>query len=126
MALSISLSGTSTLDETAGLQTGADGTPSGSPRADTDVAYTTLPSAFTTRLTTLGADATSAGSFPATVGAASGVNMVSVTSDGKLSTIGLTDANGDSFDGTVWSGLYTDRYDDSNALLREKIYLVSD
>jgi hypothetical protein len=126
MAISISLTGTSTLDETAGLQTGADGTPTSGPRADTDVVYTSLPSAFTTRLTALGADATSAGSFAATVGASSAVNMVGVTSDGKLSTIGLTDSNGDAFDGTVWSGLYTDRYDDSNALLREKIYLVSD
>ena len=43
MAITITLDGDYTLDESSGLQTGADGTPSGTPTDDSDVDVTTLP-----------------------------------------------------------------------------------
>ena len=119
MAIDIVLDGTSTLDETAGLQTGADGTNS---TDDTDVSYASLPTDFTDRLTTLGTSST----YPTSVGASSATDLINVTSDGPISSLALTDSTGGDFDGTQWSGLYTDRYDDEDPTAREKIYLVSD
>ena len=119
MPIDIVLDGTSTLDESAGLQTGADGTNS---TDDTDISYASLPTDFTDRLTTLGTSST----YPTSVGASSAVDLINVTSDGPISSLGFTDSTGGDFDGTQWSGLYTDRYDDEDPTAREKIYLVSD
>ncbi len=119
MPIDIVLDGTSTLDETSGLQTGAD---SSNSTDDTDVSYASLPTDFTDRLTALGTSST----YPTSVGASSAVDVINVTSDGPINTLKLTDSAGDDFDGTVWSGLYTDRYDDEDPTAREKIYLVSD
>lgn len=115
MAIEFTLSGDYTLDESGGLQTGADGTPSGTPRADSDVAVASLPATFSTYLfTTLGLS----NSFPSSVGAAaSASNLINVTSDANLATLGLTDSNGDAFDGDATSLFTTDG---------DQIYLWSD
>ena len=104
MALVNTVNGTYTLDETSGIQNGADGTPSATPRADSDInlsgATPSLQadaSAFYTYLfTTLGLSQT----FSANVGAAkSATNIINVAdaSGGTVSSIGLTDADGNSF-----------------------------
>jgi hypothetical protein len=89
MALSVTLTGTTiTLDETSGLQN--------------DDTNTTLPSAFSTRLTALGAN-------PATAinQAASNGNVISISGvTGAVGNIAFTDANGGALDGDS-SGLFT-------------------
>ena len=115
MTLSISLANeTYTLDETAGIQNGADGTPSGSARADSDISLATLQAQATAFYDYLfGGGAGQLGlfsTFTASVGAAaSSTSLINVTdsSGGTIATIGFTDANGDSFDGTQSSGLST-------------------
>ncbi|MGH6781214.1 MAG: hypothetical protein ACREB5_03790, partial [Sphingomonadaceae bacterium] len=110
MAITFTLNGTSTQDETAGLQSLA------SLDADNDVIVTALPAFLSNRLfTQLGLIST----FATNVGAAqSAVNMINVQSDGPLTSLGLTDANGDSFDGTQSTGLFTTQ--------GEEIFLLSD
>ena len=72
MALTITIANeTFTLDENGGLQNGPDGTPVGSPRDDSDVAASTLPTAFADYL--FGTDPGELGldnSFPTDVGVA--------------------------------------------------------
>ena len=89
MALSVTSTGvTITLDETAGLQN--------------DDTNATLPAAFSTRLTALGAS-------PATAlnAAVSGSNVISITGvTGSVGNISFTDANGGALDGDS-SGLFT-------------------
>ena len=89
MALSVTLTGTTvTLDETAGLQN--------------DDTNTTLPTAFSSRLTALGAD-------PATAinAAVSNGNVISISGvTGTIGNIAFTDANGGALDGDS-SGLFT-------------------
>jgi hypothetical protein len=124
MAITITLADeTYTLDETAGLQTGADGTPSGTPRDDSDVALSTLQAqaaAFYDYL--FGVDTGELGlstTFPTNVGvASSSTTFIHVTSDANLSTLALTDSDGDAFDGTQSSGLFTTS--------GKEIFLVSD
>ena len=115
MTLSISLANeTFTLDESAGIQNGADGTPSGSARADSDISLATLQTqaaAFYDYLYGGGAGQLGLSStFTASVGAAaSSTSLINVqdSGGGTISTIGFTDADGDSFDGTQSSGLST-------------------
>jgi len=127
MPITNTISGTYTLDESSGLQTTADGTPSGSPRADSDIALTGgSPSlqadalAFYTYLfSTLSLSAT----YASGVGAAgSSTSIINVTdsSGSPISTIGFTDADGDSFLAAdlVDSGVKT-------AVGEKTIYLVS-
>lgn len=89
MALSVTLTGTTvTLDETAGLQN--------------DDTNTTLPTAFSSRLTALGAD-------PATAinQAVSNGNVISISGvTGAIGNIAFTDANGGALNGDS-SGLFT-------------------
>lgn len=110
MAISIVLNGTSTQDETAGLQNLA------SPDADNDVSIASLPIFFSNRLfTQLGLSAT----FATTVGVAdSAADMINVDADGPLTSLGLTQANGDPFDGSQTTGLFTTE--------GEEIFLLSD
>jgi hypothetical protein len=106
MAITITLATgeTFTLDETSGLQNGADGTPTGSPTSDSDVDITTLPTAFSDYL--FGTDPGELSlddTFPTDVGvASSSTTFIHVVSDGgPISTLGLTDADGDAFTGTT-------------------------
>lgn len=125
MAITISLTGTSILDETTGLQVGTD------PANDldgTDVAVAALPTAFSTYLFSAAPAGKGLSSIYSTsVGAAaSPANLINVASTSALSSLGLTDADGNAFDGTVWSGLFTTRLDDDDPTIGEKIYLLSD
>ena len=111
MALTITIANeTFTLDENGGLQNGPDGTPVGSPRDDSDVAASTLPTAFADYL--FGTDPGELGldnSFPTDVGvAASSSTLIHVTSGSPVATLGFTDADGNAFDGTQSSGFFTD------------------
>ena len=105
MAITITIDGDFTLDETSGQQTGADSTPSGSPTDDSDVDVTSLPTPFYDYLfTDLALDPT----FPIDVCAAqSASDLINVSSNGPLNTLGLTDADGNALDGTQSSGLFT-------------------
>ncbi|TIT94561.1 MAG: hypothetical protein E5W59_04280, partial [Mesorhizobium sp.] len=89
MALSVTLTGTTvTLDETAGLQN--------------DDTNTALPTAFSSRLTALGAD-------PATAinAAVSNGNVISISGvTGSVGNIAFTDSSGGALDGDS-SGLFT-------------------
>src|SRR5262245_37013389 len=91
---------TVTHDETAGLQNST-ATPNVPGDAnDDDVAVSTLPSAFSTRLTTLGFNPNGA------IGAAaSSGNVITINGTG-ITDLALTDANGDPLDGDS-SGLFT-------------------
>jgi hypothetical protein len=119
MALTNTVTGTYTLDESSGLETGADGTPSGTPRDDSDISLAKLQTdaaAFYTYLFT-----TKAFQSSSVIGTAeSGTSIINVqdTSGGTISSIGLTDSSGGAFDGTQSSGLFTT----SN----HEIFLVSD
>jgi len=121
MALVNAISGNYTLDETSGIQNGVDGTPSGSPRPDSDVSLATLQTdapAFYTYLFTTKALPTA---FPSNVGVAeSSTSIINVqdSGGGTISSIGMTTATGGSFDGTQDSGLATTS--------GHEIYLVSD
>ena len=110
MALTITIANeTFTLDENGGLQNGPDSTPVGSPRDDSDVNVSTLPTAFSDYLFgtgsgELGLDNT----FSTDVGVATSSNsLVHVTSGSPISTLGFTDADGHAFDGTQASGFST-------------------
>lgn len=128
MAITITLAPgeTFTLDETSGLQNGADGTPTGSPTPDSDVAIGTLPTAFSDYL--FGSDPGELNldnTYPTDVGvASSSTTFIHVVSDGgPMSTLGLTDADGDPFTGTTVndatsSNLFTTGGDE--------IFLISD
>src|SRR5437868_7111222 len=109
MAFTWTITGNYTLDESSGLQTGVDGTPSGSPRPDNDMPLSQLssdaPSFYSYLFTTIGLDPT----FPTNVGVAeSSTSFINVISDsGNLSSLSLTNSTGTSFDGTQDSGLMT-------------------
>ena len=91
---------TVTHDETAGLQNSVVTPLVPGDANDDDVAVATLPSAFSTRLTTLGFDPNDA------IGAAeSDGNVITINGTG-ISDLALTDANGDPLDGDS-SGLFT-------------------
>ena len=86
---------TYTLDESGGIQNGVDDTPTGSPRADSDVTLATLqtdaPAFYTYLFTTLGLSTT----FPTNVGVAeSSTSLINIQSGSNISTLGLTDVNG--------------------------------
>ena len=105
MAITITLDGDYTLDESSGLQTGADGTPSGTPTDDSDVDVTTLPTEFYDYLFT---DLALDDAFPTLVGAAqSASDLLNVTADTPIDTFGITGLNGAVLDGTQSSGLFT-------------------
>jgi Domain of unknown function (DUF5801) len=103
MALTVTLTGTTvTLDETAGLQNSVvtPGIPGDA--NDDDVDVSTLPAAFSSRLTALGAD-------PATAinAAESDGNVISISGvTGTIGNLTFTDANGGALDGDT-SGLFT-------------------
>ena len=108
MALTNTITGNYTLDESSGLETGADGTPSPGARDDSDISLAKLQSDaanfYTYLFTTKSLLTTSV------VGAAeSSTNIINVqdTSGGTISSIGLTNSTGGSFDGTQTSGLFT-------------------
>jgi hypothetical protein len=119
MALTNTITGNYTLDETSGIQNGADGTPTGSPRDDSDISLAKLQtdaSAFYTYLFTTKGYLTSD-----VIGAAeSGSSIINVqdSSGGTISSIGLTDSSGGSFDGTQSSGIFTTS--------GHEVFLVSD
>ncbi|MET3841819.1 DUF5801 repeats-in-toxin domain-containing protein [Bradyrhizobium sp. OAE829] len=96
MALSVTLTGTTvTLDETTGLQN--------------DDTNTALPSAFSTRLTALGASPATAINQAASTGNVFSIGGVT----GAVGNISFTDANGGALDGDS-SGLFTN---DGEAIL---------
>jgi hypothetical protein len=105
MPITLTVDGDYTLDESSTLQNGPDGTPSGTPRDDSDVDVTTLPTAFYDYLfTDLALDDT----FPTLVGAAeSASGIINVTADTPIDTFGITGLNGAVLDGTQSSGLFT-------------------
>jgi hypothetical protein len=122
MSVVNTINGTYTLDETSGIQNGADATPSSTPRADSDITLATLqadaPAFYTYLFTTSGLSTT----FPTNVGVAeSSTSLINVqdASGGAISSIGLTTSTGGSFDGTQSSGIQTANGDHT-------IYLVSD
>jgi hypothetical protein len=96
---------TVTHDETAGLQNGVVTPLVPGDANDDDVAVSTLPSAFSTRLTALGFNPNGA------IGAAeSDGNVITINGTG-ISDLALTDANGDPLDGDS-SGLFTTEGDE--------------
>lgn len=124
MSLANAINGTYTLDETSGIQNGSDGTPTGTPRDDSDIELSTLQTnalAFYNYL--FGNDSGQLQlptTFPTNVGVAeSATNIINVSdASGTVSSIGLTTATGGSFDGTQSSGVQTSEGDHT-------IYLVS-
>ena len=108
LSLSVSLTGTTvTLDETAGLQNSVVTPNPPNPPGDADdndVAVSTLPLAFSSRLTADGAVVTTP---PAINGAESNGNVISISGvTGTISNLAFTDANGGPLDGDS-SGLTT-------------------
>jgi hypothetical protein len=122
MAISFTVSGNYTLDESSGIQNGVDGTPSGSPRPDSDITLATLQtdaSAFYNYLFGNGAGELALDStFSGNVGAAeSSATLINATSSSNIGTLALTTSSGGAFDGTQDSGLMTTS--------GHEIYLVS-
>lgn len=108
MALVNTVIGNYTLDETSGVQNGADGTPSGSPRPDSDISLAKLQTdagAFYTYLFTTKGYLTSS----VISAAESDPSIINVKDDsgGTISSIGFTDKDGNAFDGSQTSGLFT-------------------
>ena len=97
MAIVFGFNGTSTLDESAGF-------------TDNDVNVNTLPSDFADRLfdpVVMGGLNLSNG-FATDVGVAeSPFNLITVSTDANIANLSLTQANGDPFDGTQSTGLFT-------------------
>src|SRR6478609_2108500 len=125
MALTNTITGNYTLDETSGIQNGPDGTPSGSPRDDSDITVAQLQTDAATFYNYLFGNLTGqlnlSPMFPTNVGVAeSSTSIINVqdSSGGTISSIGLTDANGAAFNGTQSSGLFTTS--------GHEIFLVSD
>ena len=89
MSIEFGFNGTSTLDETAGLQglLSAD--------ADNDVNVNTLPSDFSFRLFNAG-ELNLSDSFATGVGVAeSPADLITVSADSNITSLSLTQANGD-------------------------------
>lgn len=107
MAIEFDINGTFTLDETSGLQTGGSGDAL-EDNNDNDITVAALQAAAPDFYTYL---FTAAGLSLLTtdvVGAAeSQEDLITVTTDAALNSLGLTQDNGDPFDGTQSSGLTT-------------------
>lgn len=99
-----------TLDETAGLQNGTATPGTAGDADDNDILLTSLPSAFASRLTALGAGTATGAALSGYTGAAgnSGSNAFTLSADpGAIITdIGFVDSSGVPLDG-VDSGLFT-------------------
>ncbi|MFC3069147.1 hypothetical protein [Phenylobacterium soli] len=109
MTITITLNSSFALDESSGLQTPSTLTDTGN-----DVAVSSLPSAFSTRLTDLGVSMT----YPTDIGVGqSAVNMINIANTGPLDTIGFSDLTGGALDGEA-SGITTTE--------NEAVYLWSD
>ena len=96
MALTITINGTVTLDETAGLQNGLGTPPAGEDNNDSDVSLATLQSdalTFYNRLFTAGGLNLST-TFPSSIGVGeSASNFISITG-GTVTSLGFVDGNG--------------------------------
>ncbi|RRH87702.1 hypothetical protein EH244_16785, partial [Variovorax beijingensis] len=106
MPLTLTPGSTVTLDETTGLQNpAATPTPAGD-ADDNDILATSLPTAFTTRLTAVGAGAPTKAALSGYNGSNSGTNAITLSGTGAFTGMAFTDANGAPLNG-LDSGLNT-------------------
>ncbi|WP_438998431.1 DUF5801 repeats-in-toxin domain-containing protein, partial [Variovorax beijingensis] len=106
MPLTLTPGSTVTLDETTGLQNAvATPTPAGD-ADDNDILATSLPTAFTTRLTAVGAGAPTKAALSGYNGSNTGTNAITLSGTGAFTGMAFTDANGAPLNG-LDSGLNT-------------------
>ncbi|BEP62424.1 hypothetical protein GmRootV213_29780 [Variovorax sp. V213] len=106
MPLTLTPGSTVTLDETAGLQNLlATAAPAGDAN-DNDILATSLPTAFTNRLTAVGAGAPTKAALSGYNGSNTGTNAITLSGTGTFTGMAFTDANGAPLNG-LDSGLNT-------------------